>query len=131
VPIKDKTLTMLDISGKNLGMEGAVVVAEYLRDNGALSKLVMRQNDIHGAEAGRVFSDMLVRNTVLKELDLSSQKVGNWGKPMDAAFAKEFAAGISGNGALVKLDISNNSIGAAKKRGLQRICVARGIDLTM
>jgi hypothetical protein len=28
VPIKDKTLTMLDISGKNLGMEGAVVVAE-------------------------------------------------------------------------------------------------------
>jgi hypothetical protein len=34
-------------------------------------------------------------------------------------------------GALVKLDISSNSIGAAKKRGLQRICVARGIDLTM
>jgi hypothetical protein len=39
VPIKDKTLTELDISGKNLGMEGALVVAEYLRNNGAMLKL--------------------------------------------------------------------------------------------
>jgi hypothetical protein len=37
VPIKDKTLTELDVSGKRLGTEGALVVAEYLRDNGALS----------------------------------------------------------------------------------------------
>ena len=37
VPIKDKALTMLDISGKNLGMEGALAVAEYLRDNGAMT----------------------------------------------------------------------------------------------
>jgi hypothetical protein len=38
---------------------------------------------------------------------------------------------ISGNRALVKLDISNNYIGAGKKQGLQRICMARGIDLAI
>jgi hypothetical protein len=70
----------------------------------------MRQNDIHGAEAGRAFADMLAQNTVLKELDLSSQKLGDLGKPMDAAFAKELAVGISGNGALLCLDMSNNGI---------------------
>jgi hypothetical protein len=31
--------------------------------------------------------------------------------------------------ALIKLDISNNQIGAEQKRGLQRICVAGGIEL--
>jgi hypothetical protein len=37
VPIKDKALTELDVSGKSLGTEGALVVAECLRDNGAIS----------------------------------------------------------------------------------------------
>jgi hypothetical protein len=36
VPFKDKTLTELDVSGKNLGSEGALVVAEYLDGNGPL-----------------------------------------------------------------------------------------------
>jgi hypothetical protein len=38
---------------------------------------------------------------------------------------------ISDMGALVKLDISKNYIGAGQKRGLQRICVACGINLAM
>jgi hypothetical protein len=37
VPFKDKTLTELDVSGKNLGTEGAFVVADYICNNGALS----------------------------------------------------------------------------------------------
>jgi hypothetical protein len=37
----------------------------------------------------------------------------------------------TGNGALIKLDISNNCIGAEQKGGVQRICVASGIDLAM
>jgi Ran GTPase-activating protein (RanGAP) involved in mRNA processing and transport len=51
VPFKDKTITKLDISGKSLGMEGALVVAEYLRDNGALSILSLKKNDLY-AEGG-------------------------------------------------------------------------------
>jgi hypothetical protein len=34
-------------------------------------------------------------------------------------------------GALIKLDISNNGIGAEQEGGLQRICVASGIELDM
>jgi hypothetical protein len=38
--------------------------------------------------------------------------------------------GLRNNGALIKLGISNNYIGA-QKGDLQRICVASGIDLAM
>jgi hypothetical protein len=65
IPFKDKTITELDVSGKNLGIEGALVVTEYL----------------------------------------------------------------DGNGALIKLDISNNYIGAEQNQNLQRICVAGSIEL--
>jgi hypothetical protein len=68
----------------------------------------MRQNDIHGAEAGKAFSNMLAQNTVLIELDLSSQNV--YGHTLDAAFAKELAVGIIDNGALMSLDISKNNV---------------------
>jgi hypothetical protein len=77
---------------------------------GALSKLVMRQNNIHGAEAGKAFAGILAQNTVLKELDLSSQEYGYGGKALDAAFAKEFAVGISDNGAMTRLDISDSML---------------------
>jgi hypothetical protein len=49
VPIKDKAPTRLDLSGKSLG-EGALVVAEYLRDNGALTKLDISSNHIAAAQ---------------------------------------------------------------------------------
>jgi Ran GTPase-activating protein (RanGAP) involved in mRNA processing and transport len=84
--------------------EGIIAVADAIKDMGALSKLIMRQNNIHGTEAGRVFADMLAQSTVLKELDLSSQKVGLFHQALDADFAKEFAVGISGNGALACAD---------------------------
>jgi Ran GTPase-activating protein (RanGAP) involved in mRNA processing and transport len=68
----------------------------------------MRQNNVHGVEAGKAFADMLAQNTALKELDLSSQQVDNYGTALDAAFAKEFAVGISGNEAMTSIDISQN-----------------------
>jgi hypothetical protein len=48
VPIKDKSLTELDVSSKSLGAEGALVVAEYLRDNGAMTSLDVSGNGIGG-----------------------------------------------------------------------------------
>jgi hypothetical protein len=71
----------------------------------------MRENNIHGAEAGKAFADMLAQNTILKELDLSSQKFGYWGRALDAAFAKEFAVGISDNGALTSHNLASNNFG--------------------
>jgi hypothetical protein len=46
VPFKDKTLTELDVSGKNLGTEGALVVAEYLKGNEAMTSLNLANNNI-------------------------------------------------------------------------------------
>jgi hypothetical protein len=99
---------------------------------GALTELILKDNKLLTAEAGKVLSDMLATNTVLKVLDLSSN---NWerydGELMGdgPGFAKELAVGISDNGALIKLDISKNHIGAEQERDLQRICVAGGIEL--
>jgi hypothetical protein len=81
----------------------------------------MRQNNIHGAEAGKAFSDMLAQNTVLKELDLSSQQVGGYGHALDAAFAKEFAVGISDNGALTSLHVGRNNIPEKEMREIMVI----------
>jgi hypothetical protein len=50
VPFKDKTLATLDVSGENLGAEGALVVAEYLRDNRALVSLDVSSNDLGEAD---------------------------------------------------------------------------------
>jgi Ran GTPase-activating protein (RanGAP) involved in mRNA processing and transport len=72
----------------------------------------MPRNNIHGAEAGKAFADMLAQNTVLKELDLSHQYAGSGGNWLDAAFAKEFAVGISDNGAMTSLNLSGNNLGA-------------------
>jgi Ran GTPase-activating protein (RanGAP) involved in mRNA processing and transport len=85
-------------------------LAVGIRDNGTLSKLVMRQNNYQGAESGKAFSDMLAQNTVLKELDLSTQKNSVLEYALDAAFVKEFAVGIKDNVALLSLHLANNSL---------------------
>jgi hypothetical protein len=46
VPFKDKAVTELDISGKQLGDEGALVVAQYLDDNGTSSIANILGNNI-------------------------------------------------------------------------------------
>jgi hypothetical protein len=127
-------ITKLDISSINLGidsnydqdMSGVVALADAIPDMGALSILNTSKNDMKGAEAGKALGDALATNTVLKELDLS----GAYARPnMDVAFVKAFAPGLSDNGALIKLDIGSNHIGAEQERDLQRICVAGGIEL--
>ena len=58
VPFKDKTLTKLDVSGKSLGMEGALVVAEYLRDNGPMTSLNLASNDLR-AEGAKIVAEAI------------------------------------------------------------------------
>jgi Leucine-rich repeat (LRR) protein len=62
VPFKDKTLTKLDVSGKNLGMEGAFVVAEYLDGNRAMTSLNLSSNAIGSEGAVHVAEAIKVRN---------------------------------------------------------------------
>ena len=41
VPFQDKTITELDLSGKNLGADGAMVVSHYIHNNGALATITL------------------------------------------------------------------------------------------
>jgi hypothetical protein len=82
VPFKDKRLTELDVSGKNLGREGALVVAEYLDGNGVLSKLDASDNDMFGDinKAGvTAWADALKGNTSLPEPSLATPDLGGGG----------------------------------------------------
>jgi hypothetical protein len=72
VPFKDKTLTELDVSRKNLGTEGALVVAEYLDGNVVLSVLSLKSNALLNIESGKALAHALKGNSVLTELDVSA-----------------------------------------------------------
>jgi hypothetical protein len=65
VPFKDKTLTELDISGNNLGTEGALVVAEYLDGNRALTSLNLSSNNLEAEGAKIVTEALQVTNYVI------------------------------------------------------------------
>jgi hypothetical protein len=90
------------------------VVYRYSQDNGALTTLILKDNKLLTPEAGKVLSDMLAANTMLKELDVSSSN-WKWRGQMQGdgpGFAKELAVGISDNGALTSLNLSSNDIKA-------------------
>ena len=54
VPFKDKMVTKLDVSGKNLGTEGALVVSYYLENNGALTSLNVSNNELKAEGAKHI-----------------------------------------------------------------------------
>jgi hypothetical protein len=58
VPFKDKTITELDLSGKNLGTEGALVVADYFDGNGAMTSLNLAWNKL-GVEGAQIIAACL------------------------------------------------------------------------
>jgi hypothetical protein len=120
----------LDFSGQDLHAGDAVLITNDISDMGALSVLSLRDNRLCSREAGKVLSQMLKGNSVLTELDVSSNYKKYSGDNEDGpGFAQELATGIKDNRALMKLDISSNRIGAEQERDLQRICVAGGIEL--
>jgi Ran GTPase-activating protein (RanGAP) involved in mRNA processing and transport len=111
IPFKDKTLTELDVRGKNLGTEGALVVAEYLDGNGAMSSLNFADNAIggyydhtgfHATPEGTGF----ILSHTLPFLSLS----------MSGPAA--IADAIENMGALLHFDISNNDIRAEGGKAL-------------
>jgi hypothetical protein len=95
--------TEADLSG--LGMDGddASILASELPDKRALSVLSLKDNRLLTTEAGKILSDMVAANTVLKELDLSSNNWTNdYGETQGygPGFAQELAVGIRDNGAI-------------------------------
>jgi hypothetical protein len=101
----------LDFSGQYLDAGDAVLIANDIRDMGALTSLNMSKNGLLSKEGGTVLGEMLKGNTLLKELDVSSSGESMpFSKKDGPGFAKELAVGISDNGALTSLDISDNNL---------------------
>jgi hypothetical protein len=118
VPFKDKTIIKLDVSGKLLGMEGALVVAEYLRDNGALTSLNLSSNKlgadafIGSTELTKVLAEALKANQVMTELNLSDNAATWDGKKHgEMSGIVALAEVIPDMGALTHLDVSDNNLG--------------------
>jgi hypothetical protein len=113
VPFKDKTLTELDVSGNNLGTEGALVVAEYLDGNGALTSLDISTNIIvsgiwmdppqQGLQAGD-----LVDGKPIISIDEDDGQIN----VVDLNGIKALADAIPGTGAMTSLSLANNKLGA-------------------
>jgi hypothetical protein len=78
VPFKDKTLTELDVSGKNLGTEGALVITEYLDGNRAISTFTFSGDDEE--------SEPVTMEISMVEADFSWKGLGLSGAIMVAAF---------------------------------------------
>ena len=83
-------------------------IADGIKNNRALVKLLMGANSFKGIEAGKALGDAMAVNTVLKELDISG---GEYGKKCDAAFIKGFSPGLGANGALMSVNLLKNYIG--------------------
>ena len=62
VPFKDKTLIELDVSEKDLGTEGALVVAGYLDGNRAMASLSLASNGL-GVEGAKIIAAVLPKCT--------------------------------------------------------------------
>jgi Ran GTPase-activating protein (RanGAP) involved in mRNA processing and transport len=103
VAFKDKTLTELDVSGKNLGMEGALVVAEYLGSNGALLSLDISSNGLF-AEGTKLLAKALESNQTMTSLNISSNYMTYDGNKLgDMSGVAALADVILGMGALSTL----------------------------
>jgi hypothetical protein len=121
VPFKDTNLAELDISGKKLGVEGALVVAQYLDGNTALSKLIFGgatyQKRTASSGGPTAYEDMrlalvdpepAIMEIGLTMADLSNKNLG----PGDAIIISTWIS-HKYMGALTSLNLSSNSLAKA------------------
>jgi hypothetical protein len=103
LPFKDKTITELDLRRKNLGIEGARVVAEYLDGNGALTKLIFGGGKDY---RGKSYAPATLE-IGMTEADLSNMNLGDGGATIVAAWVSH-----KDNGAMTSLNLASNMIGS-------------------
>jgi hypothetical protein len=89
VPVKIahlKLITELDLAGRSLGAEGAVVLSAGLKDATALSVLNLSSNNLQ-AEGAVVLSAALNDAVALSDLNLSNNYITNGGNDMSGVIA--------------------------------------------
>ena len=98
----------LDLSGKELGVASAVVIASLICVNGGLTKMSLAKN-VLGEEGTKAICEALEQNKTLKELDISGAKYkNNIGR---SAGAKHVAKMLGVNGALTSVELRGNELG--------------------
>jgi Leucine-rich repeat (LRR) protein len=126
--LKDNPImTELNIAHNSLGkvgthwnddsdMSGVIAIGNAM---GALTSLNISNNKLATKDAGKALAHALASNSVLKELDVSSNDWDEgFGDNGDGpGFAQELADGVKNNGALTSLNISNNSLARGKYTG--------------
>ena len=144
-------LKILDISYNGIHESGAITLAHAIKTNEALEKLLMGGNRMATEEAGQAIGEALAKNSMLKELDLSSNTAprrakNSMLKELDLSsntaprrmdgdgvddghkFASELSDGIKNNETLTSLDISANNIPA--NNAIFNTCNTKGIKCT-
>jgi Leucine-rich repeat (LRR) protein len=113
IPFKDKTLTELDVSGKNLGMEGALVIAEYLDGNRAISSVNILKNHIPVEQAKELVAIMQSKEKLATLCGLS-------GEETELDFSNQNLR--AGDAVLIANDISNMRalVGTIKQLNIAR-----------
>jgi Ran GTPase-activating protein (RanGAP) involved in mRNA processing and transport len=105
-----------DLTNYGKDISGIIALADAFTDMGALSKLLLKDNQLLTKEGGKALAQALAGNSTLKELDVSSN---NWvafckGWQGDGpGFAQELAVGLGHNEVLSSLNLANNDLGEA------------------
>jgi Ran GTPase-activating protein (RanGAP) involved in mRNA processing and transport len=116
----NQVITELNVSYNELGRNsrlatdpsGITAIADAILGMGALSVLSLKDNSLCNREAGKALSEMLAVNTVLKVLDVSSNRSAFDNSACDGpGFAEELAVGLSDNGALSSLNLASTNLG--------------------
>jgi Ran GTPase-activating protein (RanGAP) involved in mRNA processing and transport len=113
-------------------ISGVIAIADAIPDMGALTKFDISNNSLYAAGA-KALAAGLKGNHRITKLNLGGNGLGWKGvyQNADMSGVIALADAIPDMGALIKLDISSNYIGAKQKKDLQRICMASGIELDM
>jgi Ran GTPase-activating protein (RanGAP) involved in mRNA processing and transport len=121
------TLTKLDISHNTMcgnSTAGIQSIAGAFEKESTVSALVLAGMQLGRAGAGAALAKMLSVNTVLTELDLSTNHLGRvFSATQDMqAFVQSISEGLAVNNALLVLNVSNNKLGAANAK-----CIATAL----
>jgi hypothetical protein len=125
VPIKDKTLTELDVSGLSLGSEGALVVAEYLRDNGAMTSINLANNNIGAIVMSDGWKYDQTTNEYWKNVDGTEQVSKYLPECCGPLGVIAVANAIKDMRALSVANVMGNSIGKEQLAKLQEITCSK------
>jgi NLR family CARD domain-containing protein 3 len=130
IPIKEmraNSLTELDLNGKDVGVEGGMVIAGLIPVMGGLTKLSLAQNMLR-EEGTKAICEALEQNTSLKELDICGSSYDS--NIRGSAGARHVAKMVGVNGGLTSINLSGNHLTnhGTDMTGIKELAAALGVN---